>query len=151
MMKYLLVPPYVYSWLSIINVLCAKWTSVCAYISFILQFSFEQWLYVRFPGRSQKKIWVVSFVVSTALVLTPAPLIELRYYTTPFFLLFLHSHINSNTKLQFIGVFYVFVNIFTMFMFLFRPFHWDHEPGIQRFIWEPGNIWKHPWLLSCLT
>ena len=81
--------------------------NICAYISFILQFSFEQWLYVRFPGRSQKKIWVVSFVVSTALVLTPAPVIELRYYTTPFFLLFLHSHTNSNTKLQFIGVFYV--------------------------------------------
>lgn len=107
MMKYLLVPLYVYSWISIINVL----------------------------GKSHKKILVLSFVVATALVLVPTPLIEFRYYTTPFFLLFLHSQINDSTKLFFIGALYVFVDIFTMAMFLYRPFHWDHEPGTQRFIW----------------
>lgn len=106
-MRYLLVPLYIYSWLSIISVL----------------------------GKAQKKIWVVSFILSTALVLVPAPLIEFRYYTIPFFFLFLHSHVDSDIKLLLIGLLYVLVDCFTMTMFLFRPFHWDHEPGTQRFIW----------------
>lgn len=88
-----------------------------------------------FTGKSQKKMWVLSFVVATALVLVPAPLIEFRYYTTPFFLLFLHSQISDGTHLLFIGALYAFVDIFTMVMFLYRPFHWDQEPGTQRFLW----------------
>ncbi|ONK62262.1 uncharacterized protein A4U43_C07F2030 [Asparagus officinalis] len=105
--KYLLVPVYVYSWISIVNVL----------------------------GKSQTKIWVVSFIVATALVLVPAPLVEFRYYTTSFLVLFLHSQIDDSTKLLFTGAIYVCVDIFTMIMFLFRPFQWDHEPGTQRFLW----------------
>ncbi|KAM4088377.1 hypothetical protein ACJW30_07G065800 [Castanea mollissima] len=33
------------------------------------------------------------------------------------------------------GLIYLALNVFTMTIFLFRPFHWDHEAGIQRFIW----------------
>lgn len=106
--KYLLIPVYIYSWISIINIL----------------------------GKVQRKIWVFLFICTTALVLIPAPLIEFRYYTIPFFVLFLYSEVEDNMKLVFIGFLYVLVNIFTMTMFLLRPFYWDHEPGVQqRFIW----------------
>ncbi|PIA46391.1 hypothetical protein AQUCO_01500133v1 [Aquilegia coerulea] len=107
LMKYLLVPLYVYSWLFIFNIL----------------------------GKVQKKVWVVIFVLACAAVLIPAPLIEFRYYTIPFFFLILHTHINENRSWLLMGFIYVALNIFTMMMFLFRPFHWDHEPGTQRFIW----------------
>lgn len=105
--KYLLVPVYVYSWTSIITIL----------------------------GKSQRKIIVVLFITTTALVLIPAPLIEFRYYTIPFFFLFFLSQNDANMKLVFVGALYIAVDMFTMMMFLFRPFHWDHEPGAQRFLW----------------
>ncbi|XP_072959372.1 dol-P-Glc:Glc(2)Man(9)GlcNAc(2)-PP-Dol alpha-1,2-glucosyltransferase isoform X1 [Typha angustifolia] len=106
-MKYLLIPIYVYSWFSIINVL----------------------------GEVQKRIWVLLFGLSVALVLVPAPLIEFRYFTIPFVLLTLHSPIIGNSKLLVMVSVYVVVDIFTLAMFLFRPFHWEHEIGTQRFMW----------------
>ncbi|XP_010250319.1 PREDICTED: dol-P-Glc:Glc(2)Man(9)GlcNAc(2)-PP-Dol alpha-1,2-glucosyltransferase isoform X2 [Nelumbo nucifera] len=105
--KYLLVPVYVYSWLSIFSTL----------------------------GKIQKKIWVLVFFLATAAVLVPAPLIEFRYYTVPFYFLILNSRISDTKSYLIMGMLYIAVNIFTMMMFLFRPFHWKHEPGTQRFIW----------------
>lgn len=86
-------------------------------------------------GERQRRIWVLSYVIATALVLVPAPLIEFRYYTIPFYFLILHSKIGETSNWLLIGSLYAVVNIFTMYLFLFRPFHWDHEPGTQRFIW----------------
>ncbi|XP_059647035.1 dol-P-Glc:Glc(2)Man(9)GlcNAc(2)-PP-Dol alpha-1,2-glucosyltransferase isoform X2 [Cornus florida] len=106
-MKYLLVPLYVYSWLSIFSIL----------------------------AKVQKKIWVVLYFLASAAVLIPAPLIEFRYYTIPFFFLVLHSHVNDYKSWLLMAILYLAINVFTMIMFLFRSFHWDHEPGIQRFIW----------------
>ncbi|KAM1352967.1 hypothetical protein TB2_032207 [Malus domestica] len=106
-MKYLLIPLYVYSWFSIITRL----------------------------GKFQRKIWVLAFVLATAAVLVPTPLIEFRYYTIPFFFLILHSHADDYRSWLVTGLLYITVNIYTMMMFLYRPFHWSHEPGTQRFIW----------------
>lgn len=86
-------------------------------------------------GRTQRKIWVLVYFLATAATLVPAPLIEFRYYTIPFYFLILHSDNTDNRHWLLMGVLYMSLNIFTLMMFLFRPFHWDHEPGIQRFIW----------------
>ncbi|XP_062184698.1 dol-P-Glc:Glc(2)Man(9)GlcNAc(2)-PP-Dol alpha-1,2-glucosyltransferase isoform X2 [Phragmites australis] len=107
MMKYILIPLYVYSWFSIINIL----------------------------GKSQTRVWVLSFVLSVALVLVPAPLVEFRYYTIPFVILVLNSPVIGNGKLLALGSLYAAADLFTLVMFLFRPFHWEHEPGTQRFMW----------------
>ncbi|XP_009772797.1 dol-P-Glc:Glc(2)Man(9)GlcNAc(2)-PP-Dol alpha-1,2-glucosyltransferase isoform X1 [Nicotiana tabacum] len=106
-MKYLLVPLYVYSWISIFNIL----------------------------AKSQRKTWVLVYFLATAATLIPAPLIEFRYYTIPFFFLILHSHVDDDRSWLLMGVLYVSINFFTMYMFLFRPFSWVHETGVQRFIW----------------
>ncbi|PSR98278.1 Dol-P-Glc:Glc(2)Man(9)GlcNAc(2)-PP-Dol alpha-1,2-glucosyltransferase [Actinidia chinensis var. chinensis] len=106
-MKYLLVPLYVYSWFSIFSIL----------------------------AKARKKIWVLAYFLACAAVLIPAPLIEFRYYTIPFFFLVLHTHVDDHRSWLLMGIIYIVINIFTMFMFLFRPFYWSHEPGIQRFIW----------------
>ncbi|KAL8217875.1 hypothetical protein R6Q57_021248 [Mikania cordata] len=55
--RYLLVPLYVYSWASILNIL----------------------------AKVQEKVWVLAYFIASAAVLVPAPLIEFRYYTIPFF------------------------------------------------------------------
>ncbi|KAJ3685642.1 hypothetical protein LUZ61_014806 [Rhynchospora tenuis] len=106
-MKYALIPLYIYSWFSILTTL----------------------------GKEQKRIWVLSFCISVALVLVPAPLIEFRYFTIPLVLLIIHSPIMSGKNLLLLSFVYAAVNALTMGLFLFRPFHWAHEPGIQRFIW----------------
>ncbi|KAJ1271775.1 hypothetical protein BS78_06G151800 [Paspalum vaginatum] len=107
MMKYLLIPFYVYSWFSIINIL----------------------------GKSQTRVWVLSFVMSVGLVLVPVPLVEFRYYTIPLVILVLHSPVIGNGKLLALGSLYAVIDLSTLVMFLFRPFHWEHEPGTQRFMW----------------
>lgn len=106
-MKYLLVLFYVYSWFSIFSIL----------------------------AKAQKKIWVLAYFLACAAVLIPTPLIEFRYYTIPFFFLILHSHIDDYRSWVLMGILYININIFTMVMFLFRPFYWSHESGTQRFIW----------------
>ncbi|KAK6146922.1 hypothetical protein DH2020_017834 [Rehmannia glutinosa] len=105
--KYLMVPLYVYSWLSIISNL----------------------------AKNQKKLWVLVYFFACAASLIPAPLIEFRYYTIPFFFMVLHTNITDNKSWVLMGILYFCINCFTMFMFLFRPFSWKHEGGTQRFIW----------------
>lgn len=78
---------------------------------------------------------MLSFVLSVVLVLVPAPLVEFRYYTIPFVILVLHSPVIGNRELLALGLLYVVADVFTLVMFLFRPFHWEHEPGTQRFMW----------------
>uniref|UniRef100_A0A1D1Z5J7 Dol-P-Glc:Glc(2)Man(9)GlcNAc(2)-PP-Dol alpha-1,2-glucosyltransferase n=1 Tax=Anthurium amnicola TaxID=1678845 RepID=A0A1D1Z5J7_9ARAE len=106
-MKYLLVPLYIYSWFSIISILV----------------------------KSKGKIWALLFFLACTAVLIPAPLIEFRYYTIPIIFFILNSQIDDNIYWLLIAVLFLAVNFFTMLMFLLRPFHWPHEPGIQRFIW----------------
>lgn len=92
--------------------------------------------YFTMAGKFQRKIWVLAFFLATAAVLVPAPLIEFRYYTIPFFFLMLHSHTDDYRSFLFTGFLYITINVFTMMMFLYCPFHWSHEPGTQRFIWQ---------------
>ncbi|KAH6826428.1 DIE2/ALG10 family [Perilla frutescens var. hirtella] len=73
--KYFMVPFYVYSWFSI----------------------------VRNLGKNQKKVWVLAYVLACAAALIPAPLIELRYYTIPFFFMVLHTNIVDNMSWLLVG------------------------------------------------
>ncbi|KAG2262378.1 hypothetical protein Bca52824_069457 [Brassica carinata] len=110
LVKYMLVPVYVYSWFSILTLL----------------------------AKTRRKIWVLVYFLATCAVLVPTPLIEFRYYTIPFYIFMLHSCVRSNgctTTWLLTGTIFVCVNVFTMAMFLFRPFKWSHEDGVQRFIW----------------
>ncbi|CAE6085553.1 unnamed protein product [Arabidopsis arenosa] len=109
LMKYMLVPVYVYSWFSILTLL----------------------------AKTRRKIWVLVYFLATCGVLVPTPLIEFRYYTIPFYLFMLHSCVRSSgfATWLLIGTIFVSINVFTVVMFLFRPFKWSHEDGVQRFIW----------------
>jgi len=104
LMKYLLTPLYVYSWWSIFNTL----------------------------GKTRQKIWIFVFFFAAAAVLVPAPLIEFRYYTIPFYFIILHAQIDDTAWIL-IGMQYIIVNLFTIALFLFKPFQWGRE--LQRFMW----------------
>ncbi|KAJ0235079.1 Dol-P-Glc:Glc(2)Man(9)GlcNAc(2)-PP-Dol alpha-1,2-glucosyltransferase [Hirschfeldia incana] len=109
LMKYMLVPVYIYSWFSILTLL----------------------------AKNRRKIWVLVYFLATCAVLVPTPLIEFRYYTIPFYIFMLHSSVRNSgcATWLLIGTIFVCINVFTMGMFLFRPFKWSHEDGVQRFIW----------------
>lgn len=103
-----------------------------------------------FSGKEQKSIWVLSYFISVALVLVPAPLIEFRYFTIPLVLLIIHSPIMSGRNLLLLSFVYAVVNALTMALFLFRPFHWAHEHGTQRFMWQIHfNGISFSWFSSC--
>eukprot|EP00850_Spirogloea_muscicola_P005736 SM000026S08985 [mRNA] locus=s26:790608:792519:- [translate_table: standard] len=78
-----------------------------------------------------------AFTGAVVAVLAPAPLVELRYFTVPFFILMLHTpELGSAASLAFLLPLYSAVNITILYVFLWRPFEWPHEPGIkQRFMW----------------
>lgn len=109
LMKYMLVPVYVYSWFSILTLL----------------------------AKTRRQTWILVYFLATCGVLVPTPLIEFRYYTIPFYLFMLHTCVRSSSLATWllIGTIFVSINVFTMAMFLFRPFKWSHEDVVQRFIW----------------
>ncbi|KAK4396235.1 actin [Sesamum angolense] len=105
--------------------------------------NFFQWLMaltvsflsVQFFSKKSEDSLGAGIFVACAASLIPAPLIEFRYYTIPFFFLILHTNITGHKSWLFMGVLYLSINCFTMYMFLFQPFSWKHEAGTQRFIW----------------
>ena len=107
-MKYLLVPGYIYAFWAVNSSL-----------------------------RHKTEIWRLGFFLCTALVTVPNRLLEFRYFLIPFLIWRLNLDPKRQTfHLLVIELFlYVVVNIFTVYMFLYKPFVWNHEPGIQRFMW----------------
>lgn len=91
------------------------------------------------PGKKERKLWVVVLVVGIAGVVVPAPLIEFRYYTIPVYLIALHCGMGpeeyEDVNTLFVAVMYVVINTMTMYLFVYRPFEWRHEAGVQRFMW----------------
>jgi alpha-1,2-glucosyltransferase len=47
----------------------------------------------------------------------------------------LNSPVIGNGGLFALGSAYAAADLFTLAMFLFKPFRWEHEPGTQRFMW----------------
>ena len=98
------------------------------------------WLVLTTLSYSQSVLFVLGFVVSTALTIVPSPLLEFRYFVLPylFWRLHLSPAIVDNARwrgiLEYLG--YETINLITLWIFMSKPFVWDSEPGIiQRFIW----------------
>ncbi|CAO3565181.1 unnamed protein product [Mortierella alpina] len=83
----------------------------------------------------QTLLWVTIYVVATALTLIPSPLIEFRYFITPYLIYRIAMRQSRGVWLALEFLLYTAINAFTVWMFLIRPFRWSHEEGIQRFMW----------------
>ncbi|KAJ2814815.1 glucosyltransferase [Coemansia erecta] len=81
-------------------------------------------------------LWQLMWLVCTAAVLVPSPLLEFRYFTVPFYFARLHMPLSSPMRLAMEIAVYVAINAVTIWVFLYRPFTWSSEPGqLQRFMW----------------
>jgi len=70
------------------------------------------------------------------LSLIPQLLLEPRYFIIPFILIRLEVRPESLKALVFECIMLITVNLVTFYIFLFKPFEWEHEPGeLQRFMW----------------
>ncbi|KAJ2496387.1 glucosyltransferase [Coemansia sp. RSA 1972] len=80
-------------------------------------------------------LWHVMWLVCTAAVLVPSPLLELRYFTVPLFLARLYMP-TTLPRLSTELAIYAVVNFVTIYAFLYHPFVWSSEPDqLQRFMW----------------
>ena len=80
--------------------------------------------------------WKSLFLLSTAISLVPQKLLEFRYFVVPFVLWRLNVGPLSPFQVVLELILNSVVNMSTIYVFLFRPFVWPHEPyDIQRFMW----------------
>lgn len=79
-------------------------------------------------------IWVAALVGATVAVLVPAHLVEFRYFTVPFYFLFLHMRTPSPRALTTVIAVFGAANVAAVYLFLAYPFYWP-EGNIARFMW----------------
>lgn len=81
-------------------------------------------------------IFKLTFPVCLILNLAPQLLLEFRYFVVPFYLYRLQVRPQTWWKLLSETFTYLVINAITIYLFVERPFYWEHEPQqIQRFIW----------------
>eukprot|EP00112_Aurelia_sp_Birch-Aquarium-sp1_P002476 Seg1275.3 transcript_id=Seg1275.3/GoldUCD/mRNA.D3Y31 product=Dol-P-Glc:Glc protein_id=Seg1275.3/GoldUCD/D3Y31 len=80
-------------------------------------------------------IFILLFAACTSLVTVPQKLLEFRYFVVPYLLYRLHVKLPPYWCLAIEFLVYMVVNVFTIVMFLYKPFYWDNEQSIQRFMW----------------
>lgn len=91
--------------------------------------------------------WVVVWTAATALSVITAPLVEPRYFIIPWVMWRLHvpslpaavgkvGRWSYDLRLVLETVWLLAVNVGVGYMFLYRTFGWESEPGkLQRFLW----------------
>ncbi|KAI8896246.1 alpha-2-glucosyltransferase Alg10 [Globomyces pollinis-pini] len=94
-------------------------------------------MYICLTALIKKKhfLWIIAYLMCLSLVLIPSPLIEFRYFIIPYLLFRLNINTQGTLALMAEGIIYGLVNAVVFGLFLYRPFQWPHEPGLQRFMW----------------
>ncbi|XP_063304135.1 dol-P-Glc:Glc(2)Man(9)GlcNAc(2)-PP-Dol alpha-1,2-glucosyltransferase [Pelobates fuscus] len=106
LVKYILVPGYIY----------AAW-------------SFADAL------KSKSILWLLMFFTCILGATVPQKLMEFRYFILPYLIFRLNIPIPSVTKLLLELALYISVNLVTFHLFLNKPFYWPDHEEIQRFMW----------------
>lgn len=80
--------------------------------------------------------WLFAYFVCVIVVLVPQKLIEFRYFIVPFYIYRLNINMTTVKEVLVELVFYSIVNVFTIYMFFYKPFYWSNDPTeLQRFMW----------------
>ena len=85
--------------------------------------------------RTRTELWVLLYCVCCFVALVPQSLLEFRYFIIPYLLLRLH--LPQGTMLSLVAEFgtHTALNVITIWLFLYRPFHWPSSAAEQRFMW----------------
>jgi len=81
-------------------------------------------------------IFKLTFPLLVAVNLAPQLLLEFRYFIVPYLLYRLQVKPYAWWKLAAEFAIYSLINLFTWIIFVYKPFHWPHDPeDVQRIIW----------------
>ncbi|ORX50502.1 hypothetical protein DM01DRAFT_1324915 [Hesseltinella vesiculosa] len=81
-------------------------------------------------------LWALGYLATLILTLVPSPLLEFRYFILPFLFYCLHLPPPSIQRTSLTIGFYTTLNLITLYLFIYRPFHWPNLPDQwQRFMW----------------
>jgi alpha-1,2-glucosyltransferase len=145
-LKYLAVPVYyVCYWLSIQSLAHSTVSPETKGISLQAKPPRETEKITKSPARIS---FVVIWLLTTALSVVTAPLVEPRYFIIPWIIWRLHVPYSPTTvsiagrtyttdlRVIFETVWVVVINQVLQYMFLYKTFTWPSEPGnVQRFLW----------------
>jgi len=76
-----------------------------------------------------------GYFVFTALCLVPQQLLEFRYFIVPFLLLRLHICLKTWWQLIAEFILFSCINASTIYLFITRTFYWADSEEVQRFLW----------------
>ena len=79
--------------------------------------------------------FIILLLLCTTMVTVPQKLLEFRYFIIPHLLVRLHFKLPSYFSLAMEFILYGLINGATVLLFLYKPFYWENESGIQRFMW----------------
>ncbi|KAI9248216.1 alpha-2-glucosyltransferase Alg10 [Phascolomyces articulosus] len=79
----------------------------------------------------------LGYLLALVLTLVPSPLLEFRYFIIPFLFYCIQLGPPQRIERTWMVVFtYTLIHIITIYLYLYKPFEWIHEPGpLQRFMW----------------
>jgi len=83
----------------------------------------------------QHLLWCIGYVLSITVLLVPTTLLEFRYYIVPYIIFRLNIPNVSLRQLVAELSLYAGVNTLTIYIFVYKPFHWNSEVSVQRFMW----------------
>lgn len=77
----------------------------------------------------------IGYFAFVALCLVPQKLLEFRYFVVPFLMLRLHVCLKSWWQLIGEFVLFFCINASTIYLFVTRTFYWSDSEEVQRFLW----------------
>ena len=80
-------------------------------------------------------VWICLYAVAVCLVTVPQKLLEFRYFIIPYLMFRLHTPIPPYLHLALEMALYLVVNTVTIGLFLCKPFYWENDKAMQRFMW----------------
>jgi len=83
----------------------------------------------------QHFLWCIGYVLSVTALLVPTTLLEFRYFIVPYIIFRLNISVASLRHLLAEVSVYAVINALTIYVFLHRPFQWNSEVTLQRFMW----------------
>ncbi|KAF9099015.1 glucosyltransferase [Mortierella sp. GBA35] len=83
----------------------------------------------------QTILWIVIYAVAVMLTLIPSPLMEFRYFITPYLIYRIAMRQPRGFWLFMELLLYTAINAATVGIFLYRPFRWPRQEDVQRFMW----------------
>ncbi|XP_060634395.2 dol-P-Glc:Glc(2)Man(9)GlcNAc(2)-PP-Dol alpha-1,2-glucosyltransferase [Anolis sagrei] len=85
--------------------------------------------------KSKSIFWNLVYFVCLFAATVPQKLLEFRYFILPYMIFRLNIPVPSTSKLFLEFILYLLVNAVTFHLFLNKPFQWPGSDEIQRFMW----------------